>query len=145
MSYTIGQNCMIILDSQGYMIVPESYIIKQPRVRKAQYRADGTLSYVDIGPGKREFHMTILAKNDLYSYDGTLTGVLGESYRDALRTSFAKTAQTIVFQDPIGTSINVYFDDYQEKILDLKSQIISLSVGNPLAASYECPIILLEA
>jgi len=142
---TIGLDCMVIIDGNGYFIVPESYIIKQPHISKEAYRADGTLSYVDVGPGKREFAMTVLAKNNLSKYDGTDTGITGETYRSNLRTSFAKTAQTITFQDPVGTSISVYFKQYSEKILDLKSQIIALSTGGSLAASYECPIVLIES
>src|SRR5436305_985504 len=110
MSYIIGSNCEVIIDGTGYFIVPESYIIKQPRISKEQYRADGTLSYVDIGAGKREFLMMILAKNDLYGYDGVLTGVSGQTYRDNLRSSYTSNiATTIVFKDPTNTSINVYF------------------------------------
>ena len=142
----IGVDCMIILDNQGYFIKPESYIIKQPRISKAQYRADGTLSYVDLGPGKREFLMTILAKPNLLKYDGTDTGVSGQTYRDNLRSSYTSNiAATIVFKDITNTSINVYFKNYQEKVLDLKSQIIALSTGGSLAGSYECAIELLEA
>lgn len=143
---TIGVDCMVIIDNTGYMIVPESYVIKQPRIARETYRSDGSLSWVDVGPGKREFLMTILARNDLAKYDGTLTGITGEQYRSSLRTSYtSKIAQTIVFQDAIGNSINTYFKSYEEKILDLKSQIISLSTGGSLAGSYEIAIVLLEA
>ena len=137
---------MVIVDGNGYFIKPESYIIKQPRIAKETYRADGSLSWVDVGPGKREFLMTVLAKPNLLKYDGTDTGISGETYRSNLRNSYtSKIAQTIVFQDAIGNSINVYFKQYEERILDLKSQIIALSTGGSLAGSYECSIILLEA
>jgi hypothetical protein len=142
----IGVDCEIILDNQGYFIVPESYIIKQPRISKSAYRADGTLSYVDLGPGKREFLMTVLAKPSLLNYDGTANSNTGQQFRDALRSSYTSNiAATIVFKDPTNTSINVYFAHYQERILDLKSQIIALSTGGSLAGSYECAIELLEA
>ncbi len=143
---TIGVDAMVIIDSVGYFIVPESYIIKQPRISKAQYRADGTLSYVDLGPGKREFLMTVLAKPNLANYDGTANSNTGQQFRDNLKNSYTNNiAATIVFKDPTNTSINVYFAHYQEKILDLKSQIIALSTGGSLAGSYECLIELIEA
>jgi len=143
---TIGIDCEVVIDGNPFFIVPESYIIKQPRVSKATYRADDTLSYVDLGPGKREFAMTVLAKNNLSKYDGTDTGVTGQTYRDNLRSSYTSNiATTIVFKDPTNTSINTYFKNYEEKILDLKSQIIALSTGGSLAASYEIAIVLLEA
>lgn len=143
---TIGQDCMVIIDNTGYFIKPESYIIKQPRIARETYRSDGSLSWIDVGPGKREFLMTILAKNSLANYDGSTNSNTGQQFRDALRTSYTSNIATaITFKDPTNTSISVYFKDYQEKILDLKSQIIALSTGGSLAASYECPIILLEA
>jgi hypothetical protein len=145
MSYTIGVNAHIILDGTGYYIKPLSYKIKRPRISKAQYRADGTLSYVDIGAGKRTFSMTIIARNELPNYDGSTSNLTGEQYRDALITSYTgKIATAITYVDPTNTSISVYFDDYSETITDLKSQIIPYSVGNSVAPSYECEIVLLE-
>ena len=136
----------MIIDSNGFFIVPNSYIVKQPRIRKASYRADGTLAYVDLGPGKRLFSMIIICKNQLLKYDGTTISTTGQQFRDNLKSSYTSNiATTITFKDPTNTSINVYFDNYQEKILDLKSQIIALSTGGSLAASYEVTVDLLEA
>jgi hypothetical protein len=143
---TIGVDCMVIIDGTGYMIKPESYKIKRPRISKYAYRADGTLSYVDIGPGKRTFTMTILAKNQLLAYDGTTLSTTGEQFRDAIVSSFTSNiATTISYTDPKGNSVNVYFTLYEETILDLKSQIIPLSTGGSVAPSYEVLIELLEA
>jgi hypothetical protein len=147
MSYVIGQNCHVILDGQGYLIKPASYTVKQPRIRKTTYRADGSLAYVDIGPGKRTWTMTILCVNNLKKYDGTDTGITGEQYRDALRSSYTSNiATTINFTDPLsGSAIPVYFDNYIEKIINLHSQIIAVSTGSSAGASYEVTIELLEA
>ena len=143
----IGVDCEIILDNTGYLIKPGTYQIKQPRIRHASYRADGSLSYVDLGPGKRLWSMTILARNDLLRYDGTSTGLTGQQYRDALRTSYTNNiGTTINFTDPLnGTAIAVHFDSYQERILDLHSQIIAAATGGSAGASYEVSIELLEA
>lgn len=142
---TIGTDCEVIIDGTGYFVKPHSYVVKQPRVRHASYRADNTLSYVDNGPGKRIFSMVILCKNELKEYDGDKIATTGQAFRDALRTSYAKTAQTISFSDPKNSSINVYFDSYEEKIIDLHSQIIALTTGGSLAASYEVLVELREA
>ncbi len=143
----IGVDCEIILDNAGYLIKPGTYQIKQPRIRHASYRADGSLSYVDLGPGKRLWSMTILARNDLLRYDGTPTGLTGQQYRDALRTSYTSNiGTTINFTDPLnGTAIAVHFDSYQERILDLHSQIVAAATGGSAGASYEVAIELLEA
>ena len=147
MTYSIGVNCEIILDGQGYFIKANSYTVKQPRIRKAQYRADGSLSYVDIGPGKRTWTMVILCLNNLVKYDGTQTGLTGEQYRDALRSSYTgNIATTINFTDPLsGTAIPVYFDSYEETIIDLHSQIVAVSTGSSAGASYDVKISLQEA
>jgi hypothetical protein len=144
---TIGVDCEIILDGTGYFIKPGSYLVKQPRIRHAIYRADGSLAYIDLGPGKRTWSMIILARNELLRYDGTPSGSSGQQYRDALRTSYTTTiGATINFTDPLnGTPIAVHFDSYEERIIDLHSQIISLSSGGSPAASYEISIELLEA
>jgi hypothetical protein len=144
---TIGLDCEIILDGTGYFIKSGSYQVKQPRVRHATYRADGSLAYVDLGPGKRTWSMIILARNELLRYDGTPSGSSGQQYRDALRTSYTATiGATINFTDPLnGIPIAVHFDAYEERIIDLHSQIISLSSGGSPAASYEISIELVEA
>ncbi len=144
---TIGQDCEIILDGSGYFLKPGSYRIKYPRIRHAQYRADTTLSYVDAGPGRRTWAMTILCLNQLQKYDGTTLSTTGQQFRDALKASYTgSTANTINFTDPLsGSAIAVHFDRYVERILDMKSQIIALSTGGSAGASYEVEIELIEA
>jgi hypothetical protein len=144
---TIGVDCEIILDGTGYFIKPGSYLVKQPRIRHAAYRADGSLAYVDLGPGKRTWSMIILARNELLRYDGTPSSSSGQQYRDALRTSYTTTTGTTInFIDPLnGVPIAVHFDSYQERIIDLHSQVISLASGGSPAAAYEISIELVEA
>ena len=144
---SIGVDCEVIIDNAGFMIKPGTYQIKQPRIRHTSYRADGSLSSVDLGPGKRLWSMTVLARNDLLRYDGTSTGLTGQQYRDALRSSYTNNiGTTINFTDPLSSSaIPVHFDNYTERILDLHSQIITVSTGGSTSASYEVSIELLEA
>lgn len=144
---TIGVDCEIILDGTGYFVKPGTYQVKQPRIRHASYRADGSLAYVDLGPGKRTCAMTILARNELLKYDGTFTGLSGQQYRDALRTSYtANIGTTLNYIDPLnGLPMAVHFDNYEERIIDLHSQVIGLAGGGGPAAVYEISIELLEA
>lgn len=141
---TIGVDCEIILDGTGYFVKPGSYIEHQPRVRKATIRADGGEAYVDLGPGKRVWKFVVLCINELLKYDQTSTGLTGQQYRDALRTSYAITNATINFTDPTGTVVAVHFDDYAEHIRDLHSQVIATATGGSLATSYEAAITLVE-
>lgn len=144
---TVGLDCEVVIDGTGYFVRPGSFSVKQPRIRKATVRADAGESYVDLGPGRREWSMIILCINDLLKYDGTPTGLTGEQYRDALRTSYTNSAGTTInFTDPLsGTAIPVHFDSYEELIHDLHSQIVSLATGGSAAASYEVKIVLVEA
>lgn len=144
---TIGYDCEIVLDSNGYFVKPGTYQVKQPRVRHMVYRADGSLSYVDLGPGRRTWEMAILCHNDLLRYDGSSTGISGQQYRDSLHNSYINNVgATVNFVDPLnGIAIPVHFDNYEEKIIDLHAQIISLATGGSPAASYEVMITLVEA
>lgn len=143
---TIGYDCEVIIDGTGYFLKPDSYSFKQDRISASKYRADGSLAYIDIGIGKRTWHMTVLAVNELKRYDGSQVTTTGEQYRDALRTSFLAAAGTIInFTDPFNVSTTVHFDEYEESIIDLHSQIIALASGGTIGASYECHITLIEA
>lgn len=145
-SYIIGINCEITVDGTGYYVKPGTYKVKQPRVRKMTVRADNNASYVDLGPGKREWAMIILCKNDLLNYDGSPALLDGQQYRDALIASYEITSGTITFVDPQnGSGISVFFDNYVEAVLDLKTQQVPLSTGNSPGLSYEVAIVLVEA
>jgi hypothetical protein len=144
---TVGLDCEVIIDGNGFFVRPGSYTVKQPRIRKATVRADAGESYIDLGPGRREWSMIILCINDLLKYDGTSTGTTGQQYRDALRTSYTSSVGTTInFTDPLsGSAIPVHFDSYEEMVRDLHSQIIAQATGGSLAASYEVKIVLVEA
>ena len=143
----IGVDCELILDGTGYFVKPGSYHMKQPRVRKATVRADNGLSYVDLGPGKRVWTMVLLCKNELLRYDSQQTGITGQQYHDAARTSYLNSVgTTVLFSDPIsGSTIAVHIDSYMELVLDLHTQQVPLSLGNLPGLSYEVTLELLEA
>lgn len=144
---TIGTDCELILDGTGYFIKPGTYRLQQPRIRKTTVRADGGLSYVDLGAGKRTWSMSVLCLNDLLRYDGSATGWTGEQYRDALHTSYTgSTGTTIQYSDPTNaTAVAVHFDVYKETITDLHMQQIAPATGGTAGLSYEVAIELIEA
>lgn len=143
----IGIDCEFILDGMGYFAKPGSYRMKQPRIRKAITRADGGLSYVDLGPGRRVWSIIVLCKNDLLRYDGTATGLTGQQYRNALRTSYSNSiGSTVQYSDPLNaTPIPVHIDSYEETVFDLHIQQVPLATGDTAGLSYEVAIELLEA
>ena len=144
---TVGVDCELLLDGTGYFVKPGSYTMKQPRIRKSTVRADGGMSYVDLGPGKREWRMTLLCKNDLLRYDSLTTGITGQQYRDAIRTSYLNSVgTTVLFSDPISTTvISVHIDSYTEVVSDLHTQQVALSLGSSGSLSYEVTVELVEA
>jgi hypothetical protein len=143
---TIGFDCELLLDGVGYFVKPGSYRMRQPRVRNSTVRADGGLSYVDLGPGKRIWSMVILCLNDLTRYDGVATGLTGQQYRDALRASYlSSVGTTLLYIDPISNGpIAVHFDSYVEAVQDLHEQQVALAVGDAPGLSYEVTIELVE-
>ena len=142
---TLGVDCELILDGVGYFLKPGSYQMKQPRIRRTRLRADGGLSYVDLGPGKRIWSMTLLCLNDQRSYDGTPTGLTGQQYRDALRNSYqASTGGSVQYRDPLAGTFTVHIDTYTEVVQDLYIQQIPLALGVTAGLSYEVTIELLE-
>jgi len=144
---TIGIDCELIIDSTGYFIKPGTYRLQQPRIRKMSVRVDGGLSYVDLGPGKRTWSMTVLCLNDLVRYDVTTTGWTGQQYRDALHASYTGSiGTTIQYNDPTNTAaVAVHFDGYKETSGDLHMQQIAPATGGTVGLSYEVEIELIEA
>ena len=122
---TIGVDCQIILDGQGYWIEPHSYQMHQPRIRKATITKGGGERYVDVGLGKRVWAFTVLCLNDQLRYDGASEATTGQQYRDALRTSYAQVATVLSFTDPNKVVASVHFDDYREQIRDVRTQLRS--------------------
>lgn len=126
---TIGTDCMLILDGQGYWIEPDSYGVRQPRVRAAQHNrqiaAGGSGAgerYVDFGPGKREFHFNVLCYQAIRDYAGSLVTTTGQAYRDALHASYARVNTVLDYTDPAGTAWSVRFDGLAERIVDVRAQ-----------------------
>ncbi len=142
---TIGVDAEVIIDGSGYFVRPRSYKMQQPRIRKATVRADGGQAYVDLGPGRRTWTLTILCVNDQLKYDGTPTNISGQQYRDALRASYTgSVGTTIQFIDPLSSApISVHFDSYSELVYDLRVQQVALATGGPPALSYEVEIVLI--
>ncbi len=84
--------------------------------------------------------------NDLLKYDGTSTGLTGQQYRDALKTSYTSSiGTTINFTDPLGNVIAVHFDSYSELVHDLHVQQVALASGLAAGLSYDVGIDLVEA
>src|SRR5436309_597223 len=95
---TLGQDCQVMLDGQGYFVEPHTYQMHRPRIRRATVVKGGGERYVDLGPGKREWHMTMLCVNELTDYTGAAVLLTGRGYREALRTSYERVA-TLSFTD----------------------------------------------
>jgi hypothetical protein len=60
---TIGVDAQVIIDGAGYFIEPHTYVMHRLRIRRATIVKGGGERYVDLGPGKREWHMTLLCLN----------------------------------------------------------------------------------
>src|SRR5579884_2085317 len=125
---TIGTDCHLILDGQGYLIEPNSYTLARPRVRRAEHTrtaASGSTGagerYLDMGPGKREWSFVVVAFQAMRDFTGNLVSATGQQYRDALHTSYQKVATVLAFTDPQGAAWSVHFDELTETIADVRA------------------------
>lgn len=138
---TIGVDAQIILDGSGYFIEPHTYVMHRLRIRRATIVLGGGERYVDLGPGKREWHMTLLCVNQLSDYPGVPLGLNGRQLREQLRVSFEKYpgtgTSTLAYTDLDGASYSVHFDAYSEAVVDVRTQLV--------APSYHVAIVLVEA
>jgi hypothetical protein len=138
---TLGVDCQVILDGVGYFVEPRTYLMKRTRLRKASVTKGGAERYVDSGPGKREWHLTVLCLNEMADYTGQLLPVGGRALRESLRASYEKTpaggTATLAFTDLDGVTYQVHFDDYEEQVRDPRTQLI--------APSYHVAVVLVEA
>jgi hypothetical protein len=133
---TIGVDCQVIVDGNGYFVEPHAYAMKRVRVRKATITKGGSERYVDLGPGKRTWHMILLCVNQLLDNTGQQLALTGQQLRDQLVASYAKLS-TISFTDVDGQVVTVHFDDYEEQVRDPRTQLS--------APSYHVAVVLVEA
>jgi len=141
---TIGVDCQVILDGAGYFVEPHGYAMKRARLRKASVTKGGSERYVDLGPGKREWHLVLLCLNGLTDATGQPLAVNGETLRENVRTSYEKApalgtvaGPPLGFVDLDGTAYRVHFDDYEERVRDPRSALTS--------PSYHVSVVLAEA
>lgn len=115
--------------------------MKRTRIRKATITKSGAERYVDLGPGKREWHMSLLCVNGLPDYTGRAQAATGEALRESLRASYEKVpaggVATLGYTDLDGAVYAVHFDDYEEQVRDPRTQLTS--------PSYHVAVVLVEA
>jgi hypothetical protein len=140
---TIGVDAQVIIDGNGYFIEPHTYVMHRARIRRSTIVKGGGERYVDLGPGKREWHMTLLCLNQLNDYPGAQLGLNGRQLREQARASYEKypggipSTSTLLFTDIDGTNYNVHFDNWSESVVDVRTQLV--------APSYHVAIVLVEA
>jgi len=133
---TIGLDCQLILDTNGYFIEPHSYQVIRPRVARTDLlgQAASPISpgagsgerYVDRGPAKREWKFIVVAFNNLTTYTGGVEATTGQALHTQLQTSYNKVNVTLPYTDPNGDIWQVHFQDMVEELVDVRSQVDGL-------------------
>ncbi len=133
---TVGTDCQLIIDGNGYFIEPHSYQVIRPRVRRTDLlgQAASPVSpgagsgerYIDRGPAKREWKFIVVAFNNLTTYTGSVETTTGQTLHDQLQFTYNKVNVTIAFIDPNGITWNTHFDDMVEELVDVRSQVDGL-------------------
>ena len=130
----MGTDCNIVLDGVGYFVKPGSMVVKRPRVRGATGNADGSMSYVDGGPGKARYEFTVYGKRGMRDFLGRPVETTPAAYRGSLLASYAKLNTELGFVPPWGgAAISVRFDGLGERVLD------------PITGEWEWVVELVEA
>ncbi len=133
---TVGTDCQLIIDGNGYFIEPHSYQVIRPRVRRTDLlgQAASPVSpgagsgerYIDRGLAKREWKFIVVAFNNLTTYTGSVETTTGQTLHDQLQFTYNKVNVTIAFIDPNGITWNTHFDDMVEELVDVRSQVDGL-------------------
>jgi hypothetical protein len=138
---TIGVDCQVVLDGVGYFVEPGTYAMKRARLRRASVTLGGGERYVDLGPGKREWHFVALCLNGLLDYTGQAVPATGRALRESLRASYERSPASgtpaLAFTDLDGATYQVHFDDYEEQVRDPRTQLTS--------PGYHVAVVLVEA
>ena len=97
----------------------------------------GNQAYVDFGLGRKVWKFSVLALNNVSTYDGTPTGLTGQQYHDALYASYAKVNAVLVFVDIDNSTHSVRFDQQAAHCPDVRTQVLGLA--------YHMEVELIEA
>lgn len=131
---TIGLDCNVILDGTGYLIQPDSFAMVRARVRRADRNRVAAIStlngsgsgvgerYLDLGPGKREWHFIIPAFSAMRTLAGQAISSTGQQIRNALHASYEKVNTPLSFTDPVGSVWSVRFDHLEEGLVNVRAQ-----------------------
>ena len=114
--------------------------MKRARLRRASVTKGGSERYVDLGPGKREWHLVLLCLNGLTDATGQPLVVSGESLRvsyEKAPTAGAVARPPLGFVDLDGSAYQVHFDDYEEWVRDPR--------GALTIPSYHVSVMLVES
>ena len=114
---TVGEDCSVILDGNGYFVKPGSYRIEVPKIMAAEPDAAAGPAAVNLGAGKQVWHFTALAYSNHLNHNGTVNSTTADSYRANLRATHAKS-EALSFTDRLGTAHTVHVLTLEERIAE---------------------------
>lgn len=114
---TVGEDCSVILDGNGYFVKPGSYRVETSKIVATAPDAAAGPAAVDLGAGKQVWHFTVLAYTNHLNRNGTVNATAAATYRANLRTSYAKAA-ALSFTDRLGTAHSVHTLALEERIAE---------------------------
>ena len=133
---TVGEDCSVILDGNGYFVKPGSYRVEISKIVATVPDAAAGPATVDLGAGKQVWHFTVLAYANHLNHNGTVNATAAATYRANLRASYAKT-QALAYTDRFGTVHSVHMVTLEERIPE--------AVGFWERPEWEIAVTLVEA
>jgi hypothetical protein len=112
---TVGEDCTVVLDGNGYFIRPGSYRVEVPKIIATAPEAAAGPAAVDLGAGKQVWHFTALAYSNHLNHNGTVNATSAATYRANLRASFAKV-EALAFTDRLGITHSVHMVTLEERV-----------------------------
>ena len=114
---TVGEDCSVVLDGNGYFVKPGSYRVEVPKIVAADPDAPAGPAAVDLGAGKQIWHFTVLAYTNHLNHNGTVNPTAAATYRANLRTAYAK-AEALGFTDRLGAEHSVHALRLEERVTE---------------------------
>ncbi len=111
-----GQPAGFLLKASGGQ---KTFACTVRRLRSFNYTAGGALAYTDAGPGRKEWHMTVLAREGMIDHRQATVAATAREVRALLGAYYELVNAVLTFTDPAGDTWSVRFDSWLEAMPEL--------------------------
>ena len=137
--YTIGANCNVIMNGQGFYIKEGGYTRSKKRIHTRRITKTGAMTYTDLGPLWNEFEFTLsIYSGELFNTQATPTEL-----RNAVWEMYQGVNSPITLVTPTNETFSCLFNDLKEKMPSFAVYNIDGTINNQ-GLQYELDVQLYE-